>query len=206
MRADRLSYDVRLEGDRLAAFAAAQDMPLRTPLLAGSYDRVAAPELFVPEGARAYAWQREVPNKTWADPFWRTFGLFRSAENALSCLAAPAPRGIGLHRFTLLWWPEDAAGGPDDEGPLGGMLWAMEGDRAIASDLPFTELGLDILDADGVSVLHLYEETPLRGASVTWPLRRDDLPGLRDAGALSGLTVVVEVARCAHPYWFPHPD
>ncbi|WP_308917308.1 hypothetical protein [Jannaschia sp. LMIT008] len=190
-----LGYDVRLEGDHLSRFAHAHGIPHRPDLVPVSFDRAATPELFVPQGAQDYDWQRVVPDTVWADPFWQTFGLFRSVEDALSCLADPAPPGVGLHRYVLRW-PLDAHSGED--GPLGGIVGAMESDAALPSDAPFRPLGIDVLDRNGVSMLHLYRDPP-----VDAPVALDDLPALYPRLDEPGATFV-EIAGCVHPYWFPH--
>lgn len=190
-----LGYDLRLADAALSEWAAQSGVPLRLGRLASSYDRAAVPPICVADGAAAYPWQHVLPPTLWADAFWPTFGLFRSDRDALSVIGDTLPEGIGLYAYTALWLPRDFPSEP----PLGGMIAALAGDTATGAAIDFAPVGFDLLDRDGVSVVHLYRDDLLGGAIQ----RAEDLVDLSARLALPEL-VLIGIARASHAPWLPY--
>lgn len=187
-----LGYDLRLTGPRAEADRVARGLHWRPGRIAASYDSNVAPPMFVPPGAPAEPFQTAIDPRLISDPYFSTFGLFRSAREAISFIATREDaRDFQLWYFALVW-PQDPPGGI-----LAGILNAMRGEEVAPPDLPVERLGYEVLDGDGASVTHTYHDP---GAAID-PAR----PGDEADRLARGGDWLVAVDRVLHPWWLPEP-
>lgn len=185
-----LGYDLRMTGPRAEAHRLARGLHWRPGLIAASYDSNVAPPMFVAPGAHAEPFQTQIEPGLISDPYFTTFGLFRSAREAISFIPEREQlRDFQLWYFALVW-PQN----PPD-GILAGILRAMQDEEVAAPDLSVQQLGYEVLDSDGASVTHTYHQP----GAVIDPARPGDEA---DRLARSGHWLMA-IDRVLHPWWLP---
>ena len=195
IRSAPLGYDVRMAGPALRGYWRDRGIPARPDRVASSYDVTAAPARFVQAHEADEPWHEAVDPTLFPDPFFETFGLFRSDRDALSLLAGPTGPDWRVYRYVAYW--DDAEFDREIE-PLGGRLRAMRGDEPARPSLDYALMGHDLLDDAEVSIPHLYRDDLLAGETVVPETFRE----VAGRHGLDG-TVLVAIHEARHPYWFP---
>lgn len=185
-----LGYDLRLTGPRADADRLARGLHWRPGLVAASYDSNVAPPMFVPPGEPAEPFQTRIEPGLISDPYFTTFGLFRSAREAISFIPErEQARDFQLWYFALIW-PQTPP-----EGIFAGILRAMQGEDVTAPDLPVERLGYEVLDGDGASITHIYNDP---GAAIDPARPGDEADRLARSGDW-----LLAIDRVLHAWWLP---
>lgn len=187
-----LGYDLRLIGPRAAAARLQHGFDWRPNLVPASYDTNVAPSMFAKPGDPPEQFQTEIDPGLVSDSYFTTFGLFRSAREAISFI----PDRDDARHFQL-WYFSLILPQTPPSGIFAGILKAMEGEVVISPDLQIERLGYEVLDQDGASVTHTYYNI-----GNTVQIDPQNLGEAADGLANDG-NWLVAIDRLTHVWWLP---